>query len=99
MVERKFSGDSPDQIEQCLTCSRKECVNCLEYMPKGQYTIPVEQVDPNTGTVIAVYNSMTDAARAIGCAVNSIFGAVSGLQRTCRRYKWRKANAHKEEKS
>lgn len=53
--------------------------------------IRVEQVDKNTGEVIALFDSIVEAAHSIGTSPQNINSALRGKQNTAGGFKWRYA--------
>jgi hypothetical protein len=50
----------------------------------------VEQIDMDTGEVIAQFDSISEAARAVGAAQPNISCCLSGKNRTCKGFMWRR---------
>lgn len=106
MTEIYSHGDTPEQIAKCLSCKRKECTNCLEWevrpackrrtpsrpRPLARYAhnVAVEQIDPRTGEVVAVYSTVLEAAKAVGRIPPSISAVLIGRNKTCAGYFWRR---------
>lgn len=87
--------DSKDQIEKCLNCRRRECVNCLSERKYQSLDVgdkhkmtSVKQVDPVSGEQIKWYRSIYAAAKATGTTPDSIKKCILGMSETAGKYKW-----------
>lgn len=61
----------------------------LQKRIKNETLVKVQQLDMNNN-VINTYNSMTEAARAVGCNPSAISMACSGIRPIIKNYKWKK---------
>lgn len=56
-------NDDYENIQKCLTCTRKRCTNCLERVPARVVARSVQRIDPVTGAITASYPSYAEAGR------------------------------------
>jgi hypothetical protein len=83
--------DSPAEIRACLSCTKKECVNCL----RENYTEPTGRVGRPSRPVVAImgdewhlFKSVKEAAEAFETNQGALRAAISN-KRKCKGYYWR----------
>lgn len=76
------------------TENRIHAMEELNHFPFGKPARKINQLDPNTGEVIAHYHSLSDAAKAVGkiSARSSISLVCQGYQQTAYGSKWEYAD-------
>lgn len=84
----------PGQEERCLTCYKPKCNNCLTYYTPPEPTLYIQQINPNTGRLDGVYDTVIDASEATGIGAWKIFYDVNkgGTERTG--YIWKVCGSH-----
>lgn len=91
-MSRTLQSDTPEQIRACLACDLPECNNCFGsgYMPTTVKSSRIEQLDPKTGEVVAVYGSVKDAGQALNISPRNISKVLTGTNYTAKGWGWRR---------
>lgn len=74
-------SDDIEMIQQCLSCERKRCTNCLERYPVGRPRHTVLRIDPRTGEITAEYHTFAEAARQNNLIARHVLSAARGRKR------------------
>lgn len=88
-----FGSDDSKMIQQCLNCTRPRCTNCLErstHEDRGFFDQAVQQININTGKVIATFNSILEAEKLTGVSRISIRGCIIGRFKTGGGFRWKR---------
>lgn len=76
--------------EICLNCKKYRCDNCLEWRDNIKPRPEIEQIDPKTGEVVAVFQSVADAIKYTDATKNTIYKALNNRGKLAGGYLWRK---------
>lgn len=89
-------SDTYEDIQQCLNCKHARCIDCLSQHHRATRAqrIGVEQIDINTGKIIATFDSLTHAQMVTGISRTSIARCIKGGCSEAGGYQWKGTNAH-----
>lgn len=84
--------DTDDDIKRCLECPYDECINCLAgvvYRSATEQQRSVQQIDLETGEIIATFSTISAAVRATGASRSSINRTLNGTNKSAGGYFWK----------
>lgn len=88
-IDEDRTNNHASNLEWVYTCENNAYGNRNERIAKG-VSRQIEQIDPETMQVIRVWDSATQAARALGCSNSLISGVTTGKRETALGFIWRK---------
>lgn len=85
----KYFNCDVETVRNALIENNVSIISGAEYS-KTNFSQKVAQMDPNTNEIIAVYNSISDAFRALNKTKNGLIGKACKTGGICLGYKWKK---------